>query len=224
MLAPVGIDMGVAVFATLSNGTSIAAANHGKKALRALRKAQRSLSRKQRGSRNRLKAIRRVARVQQRVANVRKDFLHKHSTTIAKNHGAVVVESLQVRNMSASAKGTAETPGRNVKQKAGLNRAILDQGWGMFRVMLNYKLAERGGRLIEVPALYTSQICAACGLVDIRNRQDQAHFVCIGCGHEANADANAAINILRRADCALKPVEGYRIKRPGEAGTVQRAA
>ena len=223
-LPSVGIDMGVAVFAALSDGTSIAPANHGKKALRALRKAQRALARKRKGSANRRKAVRRVARIHQRVANARKDFLHKHSTTIAKNHGTVVVEALNLRNMSASAKGTTEKPGRKVRQKAGLNRAILDQGWGAFRIMLAYKLADRGGRLVEVPAAYTSQTCSACGVVDSASRVSQAVFACSGCGHTANADTNAAINILRRADSALKPVEGHRVVRPGEAGTSRSAA
>ena len=94
----------------------------------------------------------------------------------------------------------------------------------MFRTMLGYKLADRGGRLVEVPAAYTSQTCSACGFVNAANRQSQARFVCIGCGHEANADSNAALNILRRADSALKPVEGHRTKRPGEAGTTRWAA
>lgn len=210
-LPPVGIDMGIAVFAALSDGGRIAPGNYGKKALRALRTAQRSLSRKRQGSSNRRKAVRRVARVQQRVANARKDFLHKHSTAIAKSHGTVVVEALSVRSMSASAAGTSAAPGRNVRQKSGLNRAILDQGWRTFRIMLGYKLAERGGRLIEVPAAYTSQTCAACGVIDVASRRDQAHFVCAACGHQADADANAAINILRRGDSALKPVEGHRI-------------
>jgi putative transposase len=75
-----------------------------------------------------------------------------------------------------------------------------------------------------VPAHYTSQTCAECGVVDARSRRDQARFVCTGCGHTTNADTNAAINILRRADCALKPVEGHRTKRPGEAGSIRRAA
>ena len=221
-LPSVGVDMGVAVFAALSDGTNIEPANHGKKALRALRRAQRALARKKRGSANRRKAIRRVAKIQQRVANARKDFLHKRSTEIAKSHGTVVVEALEVRNMSASAKGTAEQPGRKVKQKAGLNRAILDQGWSMFRTMLAYKLADRGGRLVEVPAAYTSQTCPVCGHVSAANRQSQAEFACVACGHAANADTNAAINILRRADSALKPVEENRTKRPREAGTRRR--
>lgn len=218
-LPAVGVDMGIAVFAALSDGTSIAPANHGRKALRALRKAQRVLARKKRGSANRRKAVRRVARVHQRVANARKDFLHKHSTAIAKNHGIVVMEGLKVRAMSASAKGTAEEPGSMVRQKSGLNRSILDQGWHMFRAMLAYKLKDRGGELILVPPQYTSQTCSECGHVASDNRKSQAAFICTSCGHEANADCNAAINILRRADSALKPVEGHRIERPDEAGT-----
>jgi len=159
-----------------------------------------------------------------RVANARKDFLHKHSTAIAKNHGTVVVEALKVQDMCASAKGTAAAPGKNVRQKTGLNRSILDQGWGAFRVMLSYKLADRGGRLIEVPAAYSSQTCAACDIVDPASRRDQSLFICSACGYTANADTNAAIITLRRAGCALKPVEGHRTERPDEAGTVQRAA
>src|SRR5215813_8495296 len=194
-LPAVGIDLGIAAFATLSDGSIIAPANHGKKALRALRRAQRSLSHKKHGSRNRRKAIRRVARLHQRVANARKDFLHKTSTTIAKNHGAVVVEALPVRNMSASAKGTAQAPGRNVRAKAGLNRAILDQGWRALRIMLAYKLADRGARLREVAAAYTSQTCAALSMpaaVAI-NRTLFASRVVM----KPNADTNAAIDILR---------------------------
>jgi putative transposase len=224
ILPAVGIDRGIAVFAALSDGNNIAPVNHGKKALRALRKAQRNLSRKKRGSSNRRKAVRRVAKIRMRVANARKNFLHEQTTAIANNHGTVVLEALKVRNMSASAKGTAAEPGKMVRQKAGLNRAILDQGWGTFRTILSYKLADRGGRLIEVPAAYTSQTCAECGAVDARSRRDQARFVCTGCGHAANADTNAAINILRRADSSLKPVEGHRSQRPDDAGSIRRAA
>jgi putative transposase len=137
----------------------------------------------------------------------------------------VVVEALKVRSMSASAKGSVAAPGKRVRQKSGLNRAILDQGWGMFRAMLAYKLADRGGRLIEVPAAYTSQTCARCGVVDAGSRQDQAKFICAACGHEANADSNAAIVILKRGlDKSLKPVEGHRAQRPVEAGSFRSAA
>jgi putative transposase len=149
-LPAVAIDMGVANFAALSDGTTLAPAHHGNR------------------------AFRRVARIQKRVADARKDFLHKQSTTIAKSHGMVVVEALQVRNMSASAKGTADAPGRRVRQKAGLNRAILDQGWSPFRTLLGYKLAHRGGRLMDVPAAYSRKTCSACGLVEAASRQGQA--------------------------------------------------
>ena len=95
----------------------------------------------------------------------------------------------------------------------------------MFSRFLAYKLADRGGRLIEVPAAYTSQTCAEYGAVDAASRCDQARFVCTACDHEANADTNAAINILQRGlGKSLKPVEGHRSKRPVEAGTSRRAA
>ena len=126
--------------------------------------------------------------------------------------------------MVRSAKGTREKAGRNVRAKAGLNRSILDQGWHMFGTFLAYKLGESGGRLIEVPAHYTSQTCAECGVIDAGSRQSQSRFVCTGCGHAANADENAAINILRRAGSPVQPVEGHRGKRPVEAGTSRRAA
>ncbi|MHB8284372.1 MAG: RNA-guided endonuclease InsQ/TnpB family protein [Caulobacteraceae bacterium] len=224
-LPPVGIDQGVTIFAALSDGTKIAPTNAGKKAMRALAKAQRSLARKRRGSNNRRRAARRVAKIHVRVSNARKDFLHKVSTTIAKNHGLVFVEALKVRNMTASAKGTVAEPGKSVRQKAGLNRAILDQGWGMFRTMLAYKLEERGGNLIEVSAAYTSQTCHACGTADPESRKSQSRFICTSCGHEDNADTNAAKNILKRGlDKSLKRVDGSPVKGPVEARSIRSVA
>ncbi len=226
----IGIDLGVAVFAAMSDGRHVAPANAGRKTLKAMKRAQRALARKRRGSINRRKAVRRVARLHRRIVNIRCDFLHKISTSIAKSHGMVVMEALQVGNMSASAKGSVSQPGRRVRQKAGLNRAILDQGWSRFKALLRYKLIDRGGELIEVRPAYTSQTCAACGVVDAGSRRSQAVFACTGCGHEDNADVNAARNILRlgleqrRMDNALQPVEGHRPERPAEAGTTRRAA
>jgi putative transposase len=222
VLPAVGVDRGVAVFAALSDGTMVQPANHGKKALKALARAQRKLARKKKGSNNRRKQVRRIARLHMRISNARKDFLHKASTTVAKNHGAVVLEKLEVRNMVRSAAGTVETPGKNVRAKSGLNRSILDQGWGMFRTFLSYKLAERGGRLIEVPPHNTSRTCSACGAMDGASRNGQ-RFCCVSCGHEAHADTNAAIEILRRWGSPSLPVEGGR-KAPSEAGTGRWAA
>ncbi len=221
--APVGIDRGVRIFAALSNGDVIAGPNVGRKAAGALARAQRQLARKQKGSRNRDKAKLRVARLRMRVANARKDFLHKASTTIAQNHGVVVLEDLRIGNMTRSARGTIENPGKMVRQKAGLNRSILDQGWGMFQRFLAYKLAERGGELVLVPANDTSRTCAACGIVDKASRSG-ARFSCTACGHTDDADLNAAINILRRGRAPVLPVEGSPAKAPDETGTGGRAA
>lgn len=138
-------------------------------------------------------------------ASARKDYLHKVSTLIAESHGVVRIEKLNVQGMSASARGTVEEPGRNVRAKAGMNKAILDQGWWMFRVFLAYKLEERGGRLEEVPAAYTSQTCAECGVVDRESRKNQSVFCCTACGHSNNADVNAARNILQVKTLAVEP-------------------
>ena len=108
------------------------------------------------------------------------------------------VEDLQVANMSKSAKGTAEQYGKNVKQKSGLNRAILDQSWYEFRRQLGYKLLWNGGHLIAVPPRDTSRCCPACGHTAKDNRQKQASFECVECGYRNNADVVGAINVLKR--------------------------
>jgi len=107
-----------------------------------------------------------------------------------------VVEDLNVKGMSASAAGTVETPGRKVRQKSGLNRSLLDQGWSAFLRMLEYKADGSGGRVVRIPPQYTSQTCAVCGHVSPENRTTQALFRCVSCGHAENADLNAARNIL----------------------------
>ncbi|WP_438513935.1 RNA-guided endonuclease InsQ/TnpB family protein [Craterilacuibacter sp.] len=195
----VGIDLGIARFATLSDGSFIAPANSFKRHQARLRKAQQALSRKTKFSNNWKKAKARVQKLHARIGNVRKYFLHQASTRICENQAIVCVEDLKVRNMSKSAAGDAEQPGRKVKQKSGLNKAILDQGWGEFRRQLDYKLAWKGGHLIAVPPHHTSQTCPnpACGHISKLNRQTQARFCCVECGYENHADTVGAINILR---------------------------
>ena len=139
----VGIDMGIARFATLSDGTYYEPLNRFRRHETALCKAQQSMSRKQKFSSNWKKAKARVQRIHARIGNARCDYLHKTSTTISKNHAIVCIEDLQVRNMSKSAAGTAEQPGKNVRTRSGLNKSILDQGWFEFRRQLDYKLAWR---------------------------------------------------------------------------------
>ncbi|MFS8818949.1 transposase [Synechococcus sp. W60.1] len=194
----VGVDMGITRFATLSDGSFYAPLNSFKRHEARLRKAQQALSRKVKFSNNWKKAKARVQRIYSRIANARRDFLHKVSTAICKSHAIVCIEDLQVRNMSKSAAGTADAPGKNVRAKSGLNKSILDQGWYEFRRQLDYKLAWKGGRLIVVPPQNTSRTCPCCGYVSADNRPTQARFKCAECGFEGNADVVGAINILSR--------------------------
>jgi putative transposase len=127
---------------------------------------------------------------------MRNDYLHKASTAISKNHAVVSMEDLQVKNMTKSVRGTVENPGSNVKAKSGLNRAIVDQGWGELKRQFGYKSVWQGGVLVLVPAKYTSQNCCECGQTEKGNRTTQAVFQCRACGHQDNADTNAAKNIL----------------------------
>ncbi len=206
----IGIDMGIVRFATLSDGTHIDPLNSFKKHEQRLKKYQRRMCRKVKFSKNWHKARRKVQKIHTHIANARKDFLHKATTAISKNHAMVAIEDLQVRNMSKSAKGSTEAPGKNVAAKSGLNKAILDQGWFEFRRQLEYKLNWNGGILVPVPAHYTSQTCPACGHVSADNRKTQARFVCVGCGHEENADVVGAMNVLAR---------GHRVAACGEEGS-----
>lgn len=191
----VGIDMGVRAFAALSDGTLIEPLHSFRAMEKKLARAQRSMARKVKFSANWRKQKARIAALHERIANVRGDFLHKLSTDVCKNHALIAIEDLRVSHMSRSAKGTIQAPGRNVRAKAGLNKSILDQGWGEFRRQLEYKALWAGGVLVAVPPQYTSQSCPECGLVDAGNRH-KTQFRCLGCGHTADADVNAAINIL----------------------------
>lgn len=193
----VGIDMGIVRFATLSDGSHIDPVNSFRKLEKSLAKAQRQLSRKVKFSNNWKKAKAKVQKIHTRIGNTRRDYLHKATTTISQNHAMVCIEDLQVTNMSKSAAGSVETPGKNVRAKSGLNKAILDQGWFEFRRQLDYKLGWCGGELLAVPARNTSRTCPACSHVSAGNRLTQAQFLCVECGFAENADLVGAINVLR---------------------------
>jgi putative transposase len=211
----VGIDVGIARFATFSSGDFIAPLNSFKKHQRRLARYQRRMSRKVKFSSNWKKAKARVQKIHRDIANARNDFLHKASTTISQNHALVCIEDLQVRNMSRSAAGTVDEPGRQVQAKAGLNRSILDQGWGEFRRQLGYKLEWAGGMLLAVAPQDTSRTCPCCGHVSKENRRTQAQFVCVECGYENHADVVGAINVLAR---------GHRVLACGEPAQSGRSA
>lgn len=174
----VGIDMGVANFATLSNGKIYEPLNSFKKLQNDLAKQQRKLAKKQKFSNNWQKQVKKIQVTHNTIANARKDYLHKASNEICKNHATIYIEDLKVANMSKSAKGTLENKGRNVKAKSGLNKSILDQGWYEFRRQLEYKAFWLNQDVIAVDAKYTSQKCSCCGYKAKENRQSQAIFQC----------------------------------------------
>lgn len=191
----IGIDMGIKVFAMPSKGRGVRPKNSFKKYAKALKRAQRALSRKRKFSNNWKKQHHKIQRLHATIANVRSDFLHKCSTRFSKNHAIIVLEDLKVKNMSKSAQGSLDAPGRSVRAKSGLNRSILDQGWGEFKRQLGYKLGWQGGQLILVHPKNTSRRCRQCGCIDKDNRPTQKEFCCVQCGHRENADRHAARNI-----------------------------
>jgi putative transposase len=188
----VGVDRGVAVSAALSTGEllhcpGLAAPQH-----RRLRRLERKLARARRGSGRRERVRRAVARLKARGADIRKDWCEKASTDIARRFDVIRVEDLKIGNMTRSARGSIERPGRNVRQKAGLNREILRSGWGLLVRRLEDKAP---GRVEKVRPAYTSQRCSACGHIAAESRKSQALFACMACNFACNADVNAARNI-----------------------------
>lgn len=192
----VGLDLGITTFVATSCRDLIKKPDKIKKLTAMKKRVARALSRKKKGGNNRKKASLVLKKAETKITNIRKDFLHKTSTTLSKNHAMIAVEKLKIKNMSKSARGTMEEPGRHVRAKSGLNREILGSGWGMFKEMLKYKQLYSGGRFVEVNPVNTSRKCNACGQIDKASRVRQNWYACTNCGHEIHADTNAAINIL----------------------------
>jgi len=188
----VGIDRGVVVSAALSTGDLLRCPGLAGRERARLRRLQRTLARARRGSNRRGRVKHAIARLRARETDRRKDWAEKTSTGIARRFDLIRVEDLQITNMTRSAKGTRENPGRNVRQKAGLNRGILGSGWGLLVRRLEDKAP---GRVEKVSPALTSQRCSACGRVDRGSRESQAVFRCTACGFACHADVNAAINI-----------------------------
>ena len=193
----IGIDMGVAHFCTDSNGKHIANPKHFRRYEEKLAQAQKDLSGKVKFSNRWKKQARKIALLHHKIANVRKDFLHKESTMMAKQYHTVIVEDLKITNMTKRAKPKQDETGifipNGQSAKSGLNKSILDCGWGMFRTMLEYKT-----NVFKVNPKYTSQTCNECGTKDAKSRLSQSEFVCTCCGHVSNADVNSAKNILSK--------------------------
>ncbi|MFI1462434.1 RNA-guided endonuclease InsQ/TnpB family protein [Nocardia carnea] len=178
--AEVGIDLGLATFAVLSDGRRIDSPRFLRQAERRLKKAQRCLSRKEKGSRNRVKARIRVAKAHARVADMRRDFVHKHSTRIVRENQAIFVEDLCVRGLA----------------RTNLAKSVHDAGWGMFTRMLEEKAARRGRRFARVDRWFPStRMCSACGVVGDSKPLHVREWTCT-CGVVHDRDVNAARNVL----------------------------
>lgn len=209
----VGLDRGIRVLVATSDGERIPNPKHLKKRRAKVERHQRDLERrtvrdaagrvKNRRDPKRQSAVLRLARAKEREKNARRDALHKLSRRLVNEYDVLVIEALQVRSMMRSAKGTLESPGRRVRAKAGLNREIGDAGWGMLVQLLREKAANAARAVVPVPAKNTSRTCACCGHVAAKNRHGP-WFRCVGCGHEDDADVNAAKVILTRAQSGAR--------------------
>jgi putative transposase len=188
----VGIDRGVAVAAALSTGELLHVAGLTARERRRMRRLERKLVRTRRGSNRRGRVRLAIARLKARETDRRKDWAEKASTSLARRFDLIRVEDLRIKNMTRSARGTPQDPGRNVRAKAGLNRGILRSGWGLLVRRLEEKAP---GRVERIKPAFTSQLCSACGQVDEKSRESQAVFRCTACGYACHADVNAARNI-----------------------------
>ena len=213
----VGIDRGCARTLALSDGTFMDMPKPSRAELKRLKYLQRRMSRQDRVnearggrtakfvSKRRQKTLSRFNALQGRIVRRRNDWIEKTTTSLARENSLVAMEDLDVQAMTRRPKPKLDpdNPGRylhnGAKAKAGLDRSILSNYWGRISKRLQDKMDANGGRLVLVPAAYTSQACHKCGHVAKENRESQAVFKCVECGYKANADTNAAKNILGRA-------------------------
>jgi putative transposase len=211
-----GVDFGVTDWATLDDGTVIANPRWTRNELPKLAKLQRERARKRKGSVRYKRLARQAARLHERIANLRRDFVHKETSRLVRTCALVATEVLAPKNMSRSARGTVDAPGRRVRQKAGLNREILSAALGMAHQMLVYKAAEAGTRLhlANTRQIKPSQRCAACWEIVPKTLAERVH-VCPHCGHTAPRDQNSASAVLIDAHtpgtgvaARLKPLRG----------------
>jgi putative transposase len=208
----VGVDRGIAVLAALDDGTRIpnrAPGDRNAAKVAALQRKLEAVSQRDprghvlnRRDPRRIAVARRLARAKAREADARRDYAHKVARSIVKAADVIGLEALNVRAMTRSAKGSAQVPGRNVRAKAGLNRRMLDAGFGLVRQMIVAKAEEAARRVVEVDARYSSQTCSRCLHVAAESRRGR-RFCCVRCGHRAHADVEAACEIRRRVELRL---------------------
>ncbi|MEI5103173.1 transposase [Streptomyces sp. PmtG] len=204
----VGVDRGVASLAATSDGRLFDREFIRPGEAERCRRLQQQLARTRKGSKRRKSCVAKLGVIMRRVRNRRRDFHAKTACRVVDGNALVVLEDLNVKGMTASARGTVTEPGTNVRQKAGLNRAILDKGWhGLERAVRN-RARKTGATVRKINPAYTSQTCPACGTVDADSRKSQAKFVCTSCGYREHADTVGAKNTLARGHM------GYRAWRP----------
>jgi putative transposase len=194
----IGIDLGITHFAALSDGTFIESPRSYRISEKKLKKLQETLSRKKRGSHRRKKAVQAYAKAHRKVANQRRDFQHKEARKLVQEHQLIVFEDLEIRNVSRRAKPQQDENGKYLANgaaaKSGLNKSILDAGWGQFQHIVSYKAAWAGRTVVLVNPRYTSQVCSQCGVARKKDLSERWHSC--ECGAQLDRDTNAALNIL----------------------------
>ncbi|WP_277032588.1 transposase [Caballeronia mineralivorans] len=182
---------------TFDNGETIDNPRFVRNEMPRMADVQRQQARKKRGSIRYKRLGKQVAKLHERIGNLRREFLLKTTTIIVQSCAVIATEELRTQNMSCSAKGTHDKPGRKVKQKAGLNREILSAGLSMAHNMLAYKAVEAGTRLhvSNTRQLKPSQRCAACWEIVPKTLAQRVHE-CPHCGLKMPRDQNAASVML----------------------------
>lgn len=210
-----GVDFGVTDWATFEDGTRIENPRFLRDELPKLAALQRQRECKKKGSCRYRRLTKQIGRLHKCIANLRRDFLHKQTTRLVDTCAVIATEELKPKNMSRSAKGSAETPGKRVRQKAGLNREILSASFGMAHQMLAYKAVEAGTRLhlVNTRQLKPSQRCCACWELTPKTLAERTH-VCQHCGHTMPRDQNSAAVVL---------IDAYTIPEKDTTGTVVAA-
>jgi len=221
----VGVDLGVAHTISTSDGQQETIPGLRLSEERRLVRLQRRLVRQQKGSKRRARTKHAIAVLYSRGADRRRDWAEKASTRLVVNHDLVLFEDLNINAMLRSARGTIDSPGRNVAAKARLNRRIAASAWATLVRRTRQKAeASSGCSLLRVDPRGTSRECSVCGYTAAGNRRERAVFCCLTCGHCEDADINAAKNI--RARGLRVPARGGRpeVGAPNEARTTPGAA